>query len=875
MDILQLLENAILSPDPTQRTQAEIELNETANNHFPEYISLLIEALNNEDAKTEVRMLAGIGLKNQLVSKEQRTRAAQQDRWLKLSPDLKTKIKEQAVHGLKTPNQKVASTAAQLVAAIADIELPRGEWPELIPLIILNTKMENPEHVKRASQLTIGYICESADPSNPNVLAQASGMLIAIIQGVQGNEPSNLVRVTALNALVNSLEFIKSNFETEGERNYIMQVVCEATQADDSELQASAFGCLARIMSLYYRYMALYMEKALYGLTVSGMQSADEKVACMAVEFWSTVCEEELEIALRRQELGLDPLQTPQSQELVSYNFALIASSEVLPTLLTLLTRQNEDPEDDDWSVAMAAGACLQLYAQDIGNYVVDPTIQFVGTNITNKENWRAREAAVMAFGSILDGPDSEQLKSIINQALPPILDLMEDKNLQVKETVAWCLGRIADMVVDAIDPETQLPQLLQAVVNGLQDHPKVSTNCCWTLINLVEQLCAESNAPNNVMSPYYPTIVPVLMQVSGRADNEHSARASAYEALSTLVTYSAQDTMEIVQNIAMEILGRLEKTVEMQSQVSTTEDKGNLEELQTNILSLLTNVIRKLGPAVINAADNLMERFVKLLDAQEPNSLIEEDIFISISALSSAIGENFMKYMPAFIPYLTKALENTESPTCLTAVGLVGDLAQNLGLSIGEYLNGLMTILGNNLNNPEVRRDLRPAIVSAFGDVASAIGPGFEPYLEYVMNICTAAAAMEPEDHSVETTEFVFRVREAVLDCFVGIAAAFNDQPEKLYPVVGSILQFVQRVAQDQSMITQETIARSATGLLGDLAVMYPQGQFKAYYDGNWMTEYIKKTRSNPFFDERTKDAARWARDQQKRQQQVPATMG
>lgn len=876
MDILQLLENALLSTDPNQRTQAEVALNEAANNNFSDYVRLLIEALNNEDAKTEVRMLAGIGLKNQLTSKDSRTRSAQQDRWLKLDPSIKQAIKENALQGLKTSNLKVAGTAAQLVAAIADIELPRGEWQELIPTIIQNTKMENSENVKRASQLTIGYICESADPTNANILQQASGILIAIIQGVQSNEPSNLVRITALNALVNSLEFIKYNFETEGERNYIMQVVCEATQADDSELQASAFGCLARIMSLYYGFMALYMEKALYGLTVSGMQSSDEKVACMAVEFWSTVCEEEMEIALRRQELGLDSLQVAESPELMSFNFALIASSEVLPTLLKLLMRQNEDPEDDDWSVAMAAGACLQLYAQDIGNYVVDPTIQFVGANLTDKENWRAREAAVMAFGSILDGPDLEQLKSIINQALPPILELIQDANLQVKETVAWCLGRIADMVVDAIDINTQLPQLLHALVNGLQDHPKVSTNCCWTLINLVEQICADSNnAETDVMSQYYPTIVPVLLQVSGRPDNEYSARASAYEALSTLVTYSARDTMPIVQNIASEVVSRLESTISMQSQVTTTEDKGNLEELQTNILALLTNVIRKLGADVIGAADNLMERFLNLLGAQEANSLIEEDILISISALSSAIGENFMNYMPAFIPYLTKSLENVESPTCLTATGLVGDLAQNLGLQLGEYLNGLMTILGNNLNNPDVKRELRPVIVSAFGDVASAIGPAFEPYLEYVMNICTAAASIEPEDHSIETTDYIFNLRESVLDCFVGITAGFGEQPEKLYPVVGSILQYIQKVSQDPALSTSESVARSATGLLGDIAAMYPQGQFKAYYEEQWVTDYIKRTRSNGLFDEKTKDAARWAREQQKRQQQIPGLLG
>ena len=875
MDILQLLENAILSPDPTQRTQAEIELNEAANNHFQEYISLLIEALNNEDAKTEVRMLAGIGLKNQLVSKDQRTRLAQQDRWLKLDPELKKKIKDNAIQGLKISNQKVASTAAQLVAAIADIELPRGEWPELIPLIIENTKMENPEHVKRASQLAIGYICESADPTNANILSQASGILIAIIQGVQSNEPSNLVRITALNALVNSLEFIKYNFETEGERNYIMQVVCEATQADDSELQASAFGCLARIMSLYYKFMALYMEKALYGLTVSGMQSSDEKVSCMAVEFWSTVCEEELEIALQRLELGLDPLQDAGNPDLVSYNFALIASSEVLPTLLTLLTRQNEDPEDDDWSVAMAAGACLQLYAQNIGNYVVEPTIHFVSSNITNTDNWRSREAAVMAFGSILDGPDHDQLKNIISQALTPILGLISDASLQVKETVAWCLGRIADMVVDAINVQTQLPQLLEALVKGLQDHPKVSTNCCWTLMNLIEQLCSDTNAETNIMSPFYPTIIPVLMQLSGKGDNEYSSRASAYEALSTFVTYSAKDTMGVVHNIATEVLSRLESTIELQSQVSTTEDRGNLEELQTNILALLTTIIRKLDSEVINAADNLMERFIKLLNAQESNSLIEEDIFIAISALSGATRENFLKYMPAFVPYLTRALENVDSPTAFTAIGLVGDLAQSLGMQIGEYLNGLMSILGNTLSNPDVKRELRPAIVSAFGDVAAAIGSNFEPYLEYVMNICTEAASIEPQDGSLETIDYVFTVRESVLDCFVGITAGFSDQPEKLYPVVGGILQYIQKVALDPHMASTESVARSATGLLGDIAAMYPQGQFKPYFEAEWVTEFIKKTRSNPLFDEKTKDAARWAREQQKRQLLIPAAMG
>lgn len=54
--------------------------------------------------------------------------------------------------------------------------------------------------------------------------------------------------------------------KTQGERNFIMQVVCEATQSDYAELQIAAFQCLVRIMQTYYDKMRIYMEKALFGV---------------------------------------------------------------------------------------------------------------------------------------------------------------------------------------------------------------------------------------------------------------------------------------------------------------------------------------------------------------------------------------------------------------------------------------------------------------------------------------------------------------------------------------------------------------------------------------------------------------------------------
>lgn len=56
-------------------------------------------------------------------------------------------------------------------------------------------------------------------------------------------------------------------FVAQGERNYIMQVVCEATQSSSLQVQVGAFECLVRIMTLYYEKMSYYMERALFGVS--------------------------------------------------------------------------------------------------------------------------------------------------------------------------------------------------------------------------------------------------------------------------------------------------------------------------------------------------------------------------------------------------------------------------------------------------------------------------------------------------------------------------------------------------------------------------------------------------------------------------------
>jgi importin subunit beta-1 len=125
----------------------------------------------------------------------------------------------------------------------------------------------------------------------------------------------------------------------------------------------------------------------------------------------------------------------------------------------------------------MAAGTCLGLIANTVLDAVVAPALPFISTNIQNA-NWRFREAAVFAFGAILEGPKSETLEQIILPAFPILLNHLKDAHPLVKDTSAWTIGRICQLHPRYI--YGCLPHLINNLTEALGDEPKIAANACW-----------------------------------------------------------------------------------------------------------------------------------------------------------------------------------------------------------------------------------------------------------------------------------------------------------------------------------------------------------------------------------------------------------
>lgn len=83
----------------------------------------------------------------------------------------------------------------------------------MIQILLDNVTTTDNALLKQASLVTIGFVCET---TNPEVLKnQANDILTAVVQGARKEEENQEVRLAAVRALYNSLEFIRENFESE------------------------------------------------------------------------------------------------------------------------------------------------------------------------------------------------------------------------------------------------------------------------------------------------------------------------------------------------------------------------------------------------------------------------------------------------------------------------------------------------------------------------------------------------------------------------------------------------------------------------------------------------------------------------------------
>ncbi|KAJ1539461.1 karyopherin beta [Cladochytrium tenue] len=525
----------------------------------------------------------------------------------------------------------------------------------------------------------------------------------------------------------------------------------------------------------------------------------------------------------------------------------------------------------------MAAATCLSLLANVLENVALTLVVPWVEQHITSQD-WHYREAAVMAFGSILDGPNPTTISGLLEFSLPHFIGMMQDSNVQVKDTTAWTLGRICEVLSLTNIKAEQLRPLAGALVQGLSDDRKVAANCAWCIINLAEYTSDDpENASTYKLSEYFPHLIKALLESvePGRpGSTDANVRATVYEAVAALVGSCAKDCYPVVTELAAEMVKRLQATIAMQHELVNADDRTSLQELQGNICSVLTNIIRRMGKEASPFADQIMLTLLHVLTAASRSSTVIEDSFIVVSALAGAAEQDFVRYMPEFHPHLKNALQNPqESQLSAIAIGLVGDICRALSEGVRPYADDFMNLLVLNLQSPLLDQNAKPTILSTFGDIAIAVGGEFEASLPQVMlilnEVITKISAMAKSE---EQADYANLMREGILEAFVGIVQGLHagGKAHLLQPYVGPMFGFMEGVMQDEEHY--ETLEAGMAGLLGDVADAFPEGALQPLYAQPWVDTLLKSLKAQfaRYPNAKLQDVMKWLRVGVKKQKIV-----
>ncbi|XAR55796.1 hypothetical protein NMG60_11035999 [Bertholletia excelsa] len=742
VEITQLLLSA-QSADAKIRTEAESNLREFQEKNLSPFLLSLSSCI-----------LAGIVLQNSLDSKDVARKGHLIQKWLAVDKSIKSKIKELLLSTLGSSAPQARHTSAQDIAKVASIEVPCKEWPELVGALLLNmTQQDFPASLKQATLESLGYVCQEITHQNL-VQDKVNSVLTAVVQGMNTTEYGPQVCLAATRALYNALDFAQTNFKNKTERNYIIKVVCETTLAKEVEIRQAAFECLVSIATTYYELPELYMH-IIFELTSKAVKGDERAVALQTIEFWSSICDEELTFK------DYEVAKSGNSCFLHS-NFIEKSLPSLVPMLLETLLRQEEEQDQDDstWNVSMAGGTCLGLVARIAGDSVVPLVMPFVETNIL-KTDWQFHEAATYAFGSILEGPSVEKLALV---------------DSHMKDTTAWTLSRILELLhapsigFSVISP-ANLQQVVGVLLDSITDAPRVVEKGCGAIYYLAQGY-KDAGTSLSLLSPYLPSIIICLITSTDRTDgSDFKLMSSAYETLNEVVRVSSDDR----------------------------EKQGNLQALLCGALHV---VIQKLGSTdgtklvIMEAADQIMILFLKVLACRR--STVHEETMLALGALAYAAGPAFGKHMSEFYKYLEMDLQNFEEcQVCAISVGVVGDVCRALNEKVLPYCDGIMTYLLKDLSSNELNRSVKPPIFSCFGDIALSIGEHFEKYLPYAIPMMQGAAEIS----------------------YSGILQGCkNFKPDLMLPYAVHLLRFVELVCADPQREENVTKAAVAVlGILAD----------------------------------------------------------
>ena len=719
-------------------------------------------------------------------------------------------------------DSSVCNVAAQTLSQLALLELPRGQWPDLIQNLCSACATTNPDQLRVSALTTLGYICEDIDEAT--IADKTSMILTAVVNNVARDVKSDVVRKAGMKALQEMVYFLSAVFQVKAQRDYLMQVVMENCVCPNEEVKTIALEVLSGIIGEQYPHMADYMQ-AVFQLTVPLIKACnedDEDVVKQAIDVWITIADIETEKMYNEEDAVNDGTAVSDIDK--SRRYVEGALAPLVEALFVPLTKQDPDADEDEWDVSHAAATCLSYMAECVRDKIL-PVVLPVFTTHANNEQWRVRDAATVAFGSIMQGPSTDALRPYLSDAslLKLFMDHMHDANVVVRNSTAWTLGRVCQLHIGAvITDQARFDAVFGAFVQGLQDEARVATSCAWGLkcmTEAIEDLLGESGQQTpNPITPHFGNLVQALFASGEKPACPARQRKGTYQTLASLVHCSSPECVAQVSNVTVMCLDRLEAMLA----ATSIPDKKDADELESLISGLMTECVSKLAEQIAPIADRVCAAYLNLYQ-KGAGAAAQEEAVLGLGTFASALGNNsVMRFATSIVPVLDQCIKNpTELDVCKAAIGALGDLARATTDKVfSQFLGTVMLPLIAILKNPEIDRSLYSYVMSALGDIAQAVRDDFIAQIPQLITVAQQAMACKVNLDDPDQADFLYDLQESCFTFIAGVNSGLTscNQAAAILPYAPGITQCINIAYNNHQR--PESVSNAIVGAICDLVI-------------------------------------------------------
>ncbi|KAH8108280.1 ARM repeat-containing protein [Phellopilus nigrolimitatus] len=553
----------------------------------------------------------------QLAAVELRKRVAQKsgELWINVPQSGRDQIKQTLPKiTLAEPSKLVRHSAARVIAAIASIEMPLNQWPDLLPLI--NRCCTSQQVTERELGVFLLFTVLEAIVEGFQEHIHA---LFALFEQLLQDPQSADVRVTAVRALGVIAQYIGADEKPEVRAfQHLLPAMINVVQGcfdsgDETGIR-QLFDVFETLLILEVPLLSKHIPQLVQFFLQCGANRAyDDEPRIMALNALSWT---------------------------VKYKKSKVQASGLAPAILEGLmpiTTEAEPEDADDDAPSRSALRIIDTLSTALPPAQVFPALRQLIEQYMSQPDPNARRGALLALGVAVEGV-SEYMGPHVEAAVWPVIDAgLADSDSGVRRAACTAVGCICEWLEEAANARhaALVPALMQLVAD-----PVTQRTACTALDALLEVL-------GETIGIYLHLLMETL---SGLLD---TAPVKVKAVVTGAIGSAAHASRAAFLPYFPSIMQRLSPFLQLGGEGEESELRGiTMDAVGTFAEAVGAEAFRPYFP------DMMAQAFA---GAESENARLRECSFLFFGVMSRVFGEEFAPYLPKVVPALINSLGQDE----------------------------------------------------------------------------------------------------------------------------------------------------------------------------------------------------------------------